>query len=125
MNKRETVQILAILKTAYPYFKPDNADALAEAWLLGLGDYSAVAVTRAARLHMETCKFFPTIADIRDKILRAEIVYSSSEIDHDRLQAGAKALEDPDNKKQAATDEYLENLCKFVGLGYPNEIEAE
>ena len=127
MSEKECMQILAIVRSVYPNTKGlDNPNAVVKGWMLELGGYNASAVLKAARLHMATSKFFPTPADIIEKMVRAQLVYVSSEIDQDSLQAGnTKLLEDSDNKTQVATVEYLENLCKFVGLGYPNEIEGE
>ena len=124
MNKKETAQILAIVRTAYPNVRIDNPAGTVQAWQMTLGEYSADSVMKAARLHMNTSKFFPTPADIREKIIRAELIYNESEIE---LKSIA-----PSNVKLIGTeidyiaiDEQLENTCKFVGLGYQNEIEGE
>ena len=122
MNKKETAQILAIVRTAYPNTKIENAAATVEAWYMGLGDYSASSVMKAARLHMATKRFFPTIAEIREQIIRAELIYSDTELE-------------PNNQKLLGTkndlividdiDEKLEDFCKSIGLGYDNDIEGE
>lgn len=127
MSENECMQILAIVRSVYPNTKGlDNPKAVVKGWMLELGGYNASAVLKAARLHMATSKFFPTPADIIEKMVRAQLVYSSSEIGQDSLQAdNTKLLEDPENKTEVWDDERLENLCKFVGLGYPNEIEGD
>ena len=119
MSEKECAQILAIVRSVYPNTKNiDNPNATLKGWMMELGSYNADAVLKAARLHIATSKFFPTPADIIEKLVRAQLVYSSSELEPDKLQAGTKALEDPENKTQPVTDEQLENLCKFVGFGY-------
>jgi len=121
MNKKETAQILAILRSAYPNVRIDNAEALMNAWYMTLGDYSAESAMKSARLHMATKKFFPAPSEIRENIVRAEIVYKDTEIACNRLQDGNKQITSPEAEK--ATESKLEALCEFVGLGYPNEIE--
>ena len=121
MNKKETAQVLAILRTAYPNTKIENAGAMTEAWYMCLGDFSAESVMKAARLYMNTSKFFPTPAEIREKMVRAELVYKDTEIACNRLQDGNKQITSPEAEE--ATESKLEALCEFVGLGYPNEIE--
>lgn len=118
MTRQEIASLLEILVNQYPYTKIDNAKAMTDAWEMCLGDYSAESVYKAARLHMETCKFFPTIADINEKIVRAELVYSDIKIN--KLEDGSK--------KESFTDEWYEEseeFCKWIGLGYPMDDEED
>lgn len=92
MNNKEAAQILAIIRSAYPNTKIDDAGAMVQAWVMGLGDYSASSVMKAARLHMATAKFFPSISEIREKIVRAELIYSESEIETKKLEPSKKLL---------------------------------
>lgn len=119
MTREEIVSLLEIVITAYPNAKIKDAGAMVSAWEMCLGDFSAESVYKAARLHMNNNRFFPTPADIRSNIVRAELVYTDTEIDQKRLEAKSE----PSKAISEAEDEYLENLCKFVGFGYPNEIE--
>ena len=121
MNKKETAQVLAILRTTYPNTKIENAGAMTEAWYMCLGDLSAESVMKAARLHMETSKFFPTPAEIREKLVRAELVYRDTEIDSNRLEAGIKEI--TPLSREDITEAQLESLCEWIGFGYPNDIE--
>lgn len=129
MNKKEMAQILAILRAAYPNTKNiDDANATLNAYYLALGDYSASSVMKAARLHMETGKFFPAPSELRDKMVRAEMVYSDTEIGCNRLGDGNKEITlqesgEATEERLEATERKLEEICKFVGFGYPNEIE--
>ena len=127
MNSKEAAQILAVVRTAYPNTKIEDAGAMVQAWVMGLGDYSASSVMKAARLHMATAKFFPTIAEIREKIVRAELIYRESDIETQKIEPSKQKLLGNETSLIVTddVDEKLENLCKFVGLGYPNEIEAD
>lgn len=88
MTRKEIADLLEIVIAQYPNTKVNDPAAMVNAWEMVLGDYSAESVYKAARLHMETCKFFPTIADIREKIVRAEMIYKSIEIGEDLLESG-------------------------------------
>ena len=127
MNSKEAAQILAVVRTAYPNTKIEDAGAMVQAWVMGLGDYSASSVMKAARLHMATAKFFPTIAEIREKIVRAELIYKEADIETNKIEPSKHKLLGNETGLIVCddVDEKLENLCKFVGLGYPNEIEGE
>lgn len=118
MTRQEIADLLEILKNQYPYVKIANAKAMLDGWEMCLGGYSAEAVYKAARLHMETCQFFPTVADINEKIVRAELVYREDDIE-------IKKLEDKATESSEDIDKKLDDLCRFVGLGYPNDIEDD
>ena len=75
MNREETIRLLGILSNAYPNTNINDASSMASTWEMCLGEYPAEQIYKAARLHMETSKFFPTPAEIREKIVRAELVY--------------------------------------------------
>ena len=122
MNKKEMAQILAILRSAYPNTKSiDDPAATLNAYYLVLGDYSADSVMKAARLHMETGKFFPSPSEIRDKMVRAQIAYMPSESLCNRLEDGNKEITLP--SQEEATEEKLEALCRSIGFGYESEYD--
>jgi len=125
MSREEVIKLLGILYSAYPYIKDkvNDPEAMVNTWEMCLGDFSAESVYKAARLHMNTNRFFPTPADIRSNIVRAEMVYRDSEIDQKRLEAKPEPSTAIAVRQEEWTDEKLEDLCRFVGLGYPNEIE--
>lgn len=112
MTRNEIVKLLEILASAYPNTKIKDARATVSAWELTLGSFSAESVYKAARLHMDTVKFFPTPADIKDKIVRAELVYHGPDV---------KALENHAVKvtpiSDEATDAYLDAFCQWIGFG--------
>lgn len=125
MSREEVIKLLGILYSAYPYIKDkvNDPEAMVNTWEMCLGDFSAESVYKAARLHMNTNRFFPTPADIRSNIVRAEMVYRDSEIDQKRLEAKPEPSTAISVRQEEWTDEKLEDLCRFVGFGYPNEIE--
>lgn len=112
MTKKDTAKILAILKAGYPNAKIENAEATVMAWEMILGSYSAESVMKAVQLHMATSPFFPTPADIRNKIVKAEMVFTDTEVDPVPLL--------PD-KQETMTPERLEYIKQFVG--FPDETD--
>lgn len=119
MTKKEVAQLLAILKPSYPNYKQtESAEAMVMAYHLILSNYTAESVMKAARLHIATSHFFPSPSDLVDKIVRAGIVYNEDPIEINRLESGEKNLTITE-----AEEQYLDNLCKFVGLGYDVGME--
>ena len=125
MTRDEIVSLLEIVISAYPNAKISDAGAMVSAWEMCLGDFSAESVYKAARFHMNTNRFFPTPADIRSNIVRAEMVYRDSEIDQKRLEAKPEPSTAMSVTEEEWTDEKLEDLCRFIGLGYPNDCEED
>jgi len=76
MSRDEITRLLEFVISAYPNTKIKDASMMVSAWEMGLGDLSAEAVYKSARLHMLTSAYFPTIFDIRKNIQRAEILFS-------------------------------------------------
>ena len=113
MNKKETAQILAIVQAAYPY-NPNraNPESTVEAWMMILGDYDAQTVLRAAQFHMKTCKYFPTPADIVQKIGRAELLYTSSGIG---IEGKTKMIAEANGTTEEWTLEKTKKLFEFLG----------
>ena len=74
MNRDETTKLLEILCGNYNK-KIVDPKATVNAWEMTLGAFSAEAVYKAARLHMSESKYWPNPADIREKIVKAKIVY--------------------------------------------------
>lgn len=116
MNKSETAAILKYLKANYPNTKIVDPEAMIASWMLVLGEFEKESVGRAVRLYMtEGTKFFPTAGEIRKRILKADIIYGSE---------ATNSIEAPitDPKRE---NYYLEELCKFVGLGYEEQDDAD
>lgn len=108
MTREETAKLLKVLAASYPntMSKITDPESMVAAWEMTLGDFSADAVYKAARLHLETNKFFPAPSDIRDNIVRAEIVYQP--YIPNALETG----------KNPETDENLDKFCRWIGFGY-------
>ena len=107
MERKEIVELLKIVSANYPHAKISDPKAMVSAWELLLGDYSAEAVYKAARLHMETNKYFPSPSDIRDNIVRAELVYKPTI---------PNAIEAKANNSEE-TEKNLDLFCKWIGFG--------
>ena len=120
MNREETIKLLAMVRANYPNVKIGDASATVSAWEMALGGYSAELVFKAARLHMMTSKFFPTPADIVEKMVRSEIVYTGPEL---------KAIEAPKARvtpiPEENIDEYLEAFCEWIGFGCEPNDDAD
>jgi hypothetical protein len=70
VNKTETIKILAVLKAAYPnsYKDEELAVQMVSLWQDMFSDTPAVNVGLAVKALIVTCKFPPTIAEIKDYI---------------------------------------------------------
>ena len=115
MNKTELAKVMAILRANYPNVKIEKPEAMINAWLMTLGEFSTEAVMKAAEVHMATSKFFPTPAELRKNITHNKIA----------LEAPKVPALPPTDQDKAKEDYYLEELCKFVGLGYPEDDNAD
>lgn len=103
MSNKDIARVLAILRANYPYAKFDDPEATIKAWEMCLGEYSSESVFNAVKLHMKTSKFFPTPADIIEKMQRADLIYSPA--------AQPKAIE-------AWTSDNIQELIS--SLGFPD-----
>jgi len=74
MNKTETMDLLDVLKQAYPKFfiSPDEQELKKQAnvWYLCLMDYDFTQVQAATISLIKTLKFPPTIADITESLYK-------------------------------------------------------
>ena len=131
MNREEIINLLEVVTSAYPHAKIKDAGAMVTAWELVLGEYSAEAVYKATRLHISTNKYFPSPSDIRDNIIRADLIYNVPET-HQRALEGIKKDDTVLYKGkrynkaefEIYADKYVEAIAEFLGLnpdGIPNE----
>lgn len=104
MTRDEITKLLEMLVAAYPNTKVTDAKVMTDSWELALGYFSAEAVYKAARLHIDRSKFFPTPAEIKDLIVRAELVFRKPE----PIGISAHTKEE---------EEYLDSFCKWIGFG--------
>ena len=72
MNKKEALQILAILKAAYPSsyngMTKEEASGTVAVWCMQFADLPAEVVMMAIHKLISTNKFPPSIAEVKDKI---------------------------------------------------------
>ena len=106
MTEKETAQILAIVRTAYPNVKIENPAGMVKVWHMILGEYSSEEIFNAAKLHISISKYFPTPADISEKIVRAEIVYGKRFIEMQKIEStSVKQISAPDD-----LDDFIESF---------------
>jgi hypothetical protein len=101
------------VSATYPHAKIKDPSALVSAWEMTLGDFSAETVYKATRYHLETNKFFPSPSDIRDNIVRAELIYRPTI---------------PNAIESRTNDYYEKNLdlfCKWIGFGQEEDDTVE
>lgn len=71
MNKKETLQILAILKAAYPNsyngLSKEELSGTVAVWMIQFAEMPADIVLMALQKHISTNKFPPSIAEIKEK----------------------------------------------------------
>lgn len=68
MNREETAQLLAMMKSVWPNHPTPEPEAMVTAYWMGLDDVSADSVTHAFRAHLkdpQRGRYFPTVADLR------------------------------------------------------------
>jgi hypothetical protein len=72
MTKKEAVQILAILKAAYPSsyngMTKEEANGTISVWAMQFADMPADIVMMAIHKLISSCKFPPSVAEVKDKI---------------------------------------------------------
>lgn len=72
MQKNEAMQVLAILKAAYPNsyrnITPEDAKATATVWAMQFADISVDVVLLAVNKCISTSQFPPAISEVRDKL---------------------------------------------------------
>lgn len=72
MNKKEAVQILAVLKAAYPAsynnMTKEEASGTVSVWAMQFADMPVDIVMMSIHKLISTNKFPPTVAEVKDKI---------------------------------------------------------
>ena len=115
MTREEIIKLLDIVSATYPHAKIKDPSALVSAWEMTLGDFSAESVYKATRYHLETNKFFPSPSDIRDNIVRAELVYSSPIPNLIESRTG----------RDDDIDKNLDLFCQWIGFGQEADDTVE
>ena len=81
MTRKEIADLLKIVFAAYPHTKISDPNTMVTTWEMMFGDLPADKVYKAARLHMESSKFFPTVADIKENLTKADMIYSTAALE--------------------------------------------
>ena len=115
MTRDEITKLLELVSATYPNTKIKDAGAMVDAWEMVLGAYSAESVYKAARLHMETSKFFPSPAEIREKMLKASLIFE---------QTTVTALPTPAPVEEEKLSEWIDAFCEWIGFGTEPNDEA-
>ena len=115
MTREETIKLLSIVSSTYPHEKIKDPSALVSAWEMTLGDFSAETVYKATRYHLETNKFFPSPSDIRDNIVRAELIYRPTI---------PNAIESRTHNDEE-TEKNLDLFCQWIGFGQDEDDTVE
>jgi len=116
MNETEAKMILAILRQNYKNAKINDPNSEVALWVNAFGEYPAEVVRIAAEFHIQKSSFFPTIAEIRSMIPRAEILKQFE--DNNRPKP---YLQDPEREKQtnaelqAIIDDMIEREEEMYG----------
>ena len=117
MTREEIARLLKLVYSAYPNAKIKDIKTMVDAWEMTFGSYDAEAVYKAARLHMETNRFFPTPADIKEKMVKAKVVFG---------EATVTALPSPATEDNEKMEGWLDAFCEWIGFGCePNDDALE
>ena len=74
MTREQIIRLLKVLSDNYN-IKIADPKGKVTAWEMELGNYSAESIYKAARLHMQTSQYFPSPADLINKMVRAQLLY--------------------------------------------------
>ena len=110
MTRQEITKLLEILVSAYPMAadKITDAKGTVMAFELAFGEMDAGRVYKAARLHMMSSPYFPTVSDIMKNLGRTGIYEASSE---PRLESGAN--EDTSGCSECIYEDCDRKSCAF------------
>lgn len=110
MTREDIIKLLAVLSDNYNV-KIANPSGKATAWEMVLGGRNTDSVYKAARMHMETNRYFPSPADLIKLIPRAEAAYGTYQGNAIEAHSQCTVLTTRDNA-------FLDALCRKVGLGF-------
>lgn len=105
MTEEQIVDLLEQLISNYPNTKIKSVEKMIKVWQMAFGENEAEDIYKAARLHMETSEFFPTVAEIKNNIEKAKLIYSDP--------AGIEA---PQARIEAPTSSYVEDMINIDGI---------
>lgn len=112
MTKNEIAMVLKVLMSNYPNTKIKEPEVTLESWYSEFGEYPKELIEIAARFHMKSSTFFPSIAEIRKQIPRAELLRQFEETNKPKPV---------DPVKEAKVNEELEALIRDI-IDRENEV---
>lgn len=95
MTHDEVVDLLEELIGAYPYYasKIIDAEDTINRWEREFGAYEAGDIYKAARVHENTSRFFPSIKEIKGLINKGKISYGDIAQDQPVIEAPKKLIQ--------------------------------
>ena len=108
MTRDEITKLLELVSANYPQVRIKDPKLTVDSWEMQLGGFDTESVYKAARLHMATSKFFPSPADITEKMVKAKILYSESIV---------TALPTPAPVEEEKLNEWVDAFCEWIGFG--------
>ena len=126
MTRKEIVELLKIVSASYPNAKIADPNTMVTTWEMMFGDLPADKVYKAARLHMESSKFFPTVADIKENLTKADMIYNTVALEapkHRRkpLVETPEGMTDEEHILGIVEDQ-MRLECKLEGVEYDEDL---
>lgn len=126
MTRKEIVELLKIVSASYPNAKIADPNTMVTTWEMMFGDLPADKVYKAARLHMENSKFFPTVADIKENLTKADMIYNTSALEapkHRRkpLVETPKGMTDEEHILGIVEDQ-MRLECELEGVPFDEDL---
>ena len=91
MTREQTIKLLEVLKACYPNTKKiEDPRMMVEAWMMAFMDDDAGDVYKAARYHMSRNKYFPSVAEIKECMSKARIIYDNTAPNPRALPSGER-----------------------------------
>jgi hypothetical protein len=112
MNLKESVQIVNYLHTSYPQDRNASKEELmqrAEAYHITFADYDYPTVAKAARHHIETCKWYPTTRELLDAVSWVRLT--------EPRKANVTPIPPKLKVKDGMENELLDAFCEWIGFG--------
>ena len=125
MARADVIKALDELRGGYPSYKPPNLDALVALWVRKFEHIDGDILLRAADLHMDENKYFPSISNIREQLDKAEYQINNERVVslHD-LRGEVIALENKLWRQDRYDSDEWESLAdKYEQHGYQTNAD--
>lgn len=106
MTRKEIEKLLELMLDTYPNTKIRNAENTVSTWLSIFKDYDTESVIKAAKLYMEEGSFFPSPAEVKKRIHRANIIYGRNDT--------ALQIDAPVKQIEASTQPYIDERVEYI-----------